>query len=403
MRSIKYFIGMLSVLVLAACGGGSNDNPAVEPASPAVVQNVQPIIVDGGPTGVENVPYVTVTICQPGNVTACQTIDHIQVDTGSSGLRLIASALPAGFTLPALNDSTGNPIAECEQFADGYTWGSVKQGDLRIAGELASKISIHIIGDDAFPSVPAGCSNTLAAENTVGTFKANGLIGISIFNKDCGSRCAADAPEGNYYVCPNGLCVTTAVDIDSQVGNPVASFAQDNNGTLIKMAAIGPNGAATAAGSLIFGINTQPDNMLRDVNIYGLDESGNFATDYNGQIMPGFLDSGSGALIFSDDNIQKCTLKTNFYCPASSLNLRAVNTGTNGVNGVVNFSVANADLLTSSNPPNFSLSNYASDSDFFPAIQDKFDWGLPFFFGRSVYTALDGALAGGVEGPYVAY
>jgi hypothetical protein len=42
-----------------------------------------------------NIPYVTLQIC---NATGdCQTIDHIEVDTGSSGLRILGSVL----TIPA--------------------------------------------------------------------------------------------------------------------------------------------------------------------------------------------------------------------------------------------------------------------------------------------------------------
>jgi hypothetical protein len=36
-------------------------------------------------------------------------------------------------------------------------------------------------------------------------------------------------------------------------------------------------------------------------------------------------------------------------------------------------------------------------------LSGTFDWGLPFFFGRSVYTAIDGRAAGGSTGPYYAF
>jgi hypothetical protein len=32
-----------------------------------------------------------------------------------------------------------------------------------------------------------------------------------------------------------------------------------------------------------------------------------------------------------------------------------------------------------------------------------FDWGLPFFYGRSVFTAIEGQAAGSAVGPYYAY
>jgi hypothetical protein len=32
-----------------------------------------------------------------------------------------------------------------------------------------------------------------------------------------------------------------------------------------------------------------------------------------------------------------------------------------------------------------------------------FDFGVPFFYGRTVYTAIDGMAAGSATGPYFAY
>ncbi len=34
---------------------------------------------------------------------------------------------------------------------------------------------------------------------------------------------------------------------------------------------------------------------------------------------------------------------------------------------------------------------------------NSFDFGLPFFYGRKVYTAIAGRNAGGTVGPYVAF
>ncbi len=97
--------------------------------------NVVPVIVDNGPNniGSQDVPFISVTVCVPGTST-CATIDHVSVDTGSTGLRLIASALPSGFTLPQ-QQTGGNPEAECFTFADGYVWGSVRLADLKLGGE----------------------------------------------------------------------------------------------------------------------------------------------------------------------------------------------------------------------------------------------------------------------------
>src|SRR5208337_1949151 len=76
--------------------------------------NVQPIVVDAGPPGVGTVneAFVTVTVCLP-NTSTCQNIDHVLVDTGSSGLRLLSSAGGGELNpslLPNEPDSKGNPL-----------------------------------------------------------------------------------------------------------------------------------------------------------------------------------------------------------------------------------------------------------------------------------------------------
>ena len=93
------------------------DNPT------SAASNVAPLIVDSGPTGLSeaNIAYTTVTVCVPGNAppsSNCQDIDHVQVDTGSSGLRLGSSIVSV--SLPHNNDSGGNPLDECLIFLDGY-------------------------------------------------------------------------------------------------------------------------------------------------------------------------------------------------------------------------------------------------------------------------------------------
>ena len=90
---------------LAACGGenGSSGDGGSSIGAPG--PNVQPIVVDPGPAGdYVNGSFTSVTVCVPGT-TSCQTIDGVLVDTGSSGLRILSSAL----TLPLPPQSSGGP------------------------------------------------------------------------------------------------------------------------------------------------------------------------------------------------------------------------------------------------------------------------------------------------------
>ena len=272
----KWSLGVLAAMVglLVGCGGGGGSS---EPVPPVPTNNVQAITVDGGPAGDQpNVAYVTVTVCAPGSTSNCQTIDHVMVDTGSTGLRIQSSVLPASLALPQQKDANGNAIVECAQFISEFTWGSVNMADVRIAGELASSVPVQVIGDSALPPIPQSCSSSGPPANSVDTMGAKGILGVGHTLQDCGQLCAKTAIPGGYYICPaSSGCRPTAVAIDRQVQNPAAMFAADNNGVLIQLPAIPASGAATVTGSLIFGIGTQSNNALGSATVLGVDPDGN--------------------------------------------------------------------------------------------------------------------------------
>jgi hypothetical protein len=181
----------------------------------------------------------------------------------------------------------------------------------------------------------------------------------------------------------------------------VALFPRDNNGVIIELPAV--SGAETSiTGSLVFGIGTQSNNGLGSATVYTIDPStGNFTTVYEGVSYEdaSFLDSGSNALYFLDSNttgIPTCRDSNFWYCPSTTLNLSASNQGTNGATGTVDFVVGNADTLTAN-------ANDAAVNGLAGPIPGSFDWGLPFFFGRNVYTAIEGQNTPGGVGPYWAY
>jgi hypothetical protein len=349
---------------------------------------VAEITVDTGPTkNSVNTPFVTVTVCPPGSTTGCQTIDHIELDTGSYGLRIISSVVSSSLTLPAEMDANGDALNECAVFGDGYAWGSVKLANVQISGETAINIPIQIIGDPASSVVPASCSSMGSVnENSVAVFGA-GILGVGPFVGD----------SQVYYSCPGGVCgeVTDVQD----VSNPVAYFAADNNGVIVEVPAVPSTGSGTLTGSLVFGIGTQSNNGLGDATIYAVDPSdGNLSITYkNVAYSNGFLDSGSNANIFIDSSIPTCS---DFFCPTSTLSLTATITGVNMASSSVPFSVANADDLFSANPTGVAFDNLGAADTF---GNDFFDFGLPFFFGRNVYTAIAAQNTPGGTGPYIAF
>ena len=184
-----------------------------------------------------------------------------------------------------------------------------------------------------------------------------------------------------------------------QVANPVSLFSADNNGVIIELPAVG-GPEASLTGSLVFGIGTQSNNGLNGATVYPVDDNGNFITNFNNvQYSESFLDSGSNAYFFPDPAIAVCGDDNAFYCPNSTLSLSATNAGYTGTpTGTVNFSVANADNLFNDNLTANVFGQLAG-----PNTITGFDWGLPFFYGRNVYTAIQGKSTPGGTGPYWAY
>ena len=394
-----------ATLSLAGCGGSSS-SPSSSPPPPTV-NNTQPIEVNLGPLNdYPNGVFTTVTICVPGTST-CQDIPDVLVDTGSEGLRLLSSQVT--LSLPAITDNSSNQLQECVGFSDGsYVWGPVAAADIAMAGETASSVPIQLI-DSSNPTtlpVPSACASGGGTnENTVSALGANGILGIGIFQQDCGSACTSSSSSvpSLYYLCPNSVCQVTTVPLTFQLQNPVWMFPQDNNGVLISLPSVPDTGAPTVSGSLIFGIDTQSNNALGSAQIYTTDAYGNFQTTYNNiAYSQSFIDSGSNALYFLDSTtlgIQDCTNNPGFYCPASPVSYTVTNTGLNGTSGPVTINVANADaLFQANNGLNAAFNNLAGDSG------GDFDFGLPFFFGRDVFVGIENMTGpGGVVGPYWAY
>ena len=398
--------------LLIGCGGdlGSGGSTVV-PGS-----NVAAIVVDGGPAAAVsglNSAYVSVTVCAPGSTTNCQTIDHILLDTGSTGLRLLASVVNTSLSLPQESNLASQPLYECLNFADSYAWGSIRLADVQIADGKAMSLPVQLIGDTATPTTaPTDCSLALtttprAPADTVATLNANGVLGVGVFREDCGTGCTSAPGPGiawQYYVCTT-VCAGVTLDPSLQLQNPVYRFATNNNGVVIDLPAVGTSGSFGARGSLILGIATQTNNALGSATVLTVDgATGYLTTVYNGQTLANsVIDSASKGLYF-DDVIPACpaaTVATALYCPGSGapLALSATIQSAGNVPKSVDFAVGDALTLLTAQPSYNAFANIAGP------VNDAttFDWGLPFFYGRRVFVAIEGQATSGGPGPYFAF
>jgi hypothetical protein len=447
--------------LLAGCGGGADSSVTTLQCTPApcsvaglevslpnpFVQqfnNLQ-VVVDSGPANifslVANVLYATVTVCAPGArpgdppPSKCATIDHVQVDTGSVGLRIVASKVGSLGLIPVNLAATGTTVAgqahECYPFVIGGLWGPTAVADVGVAQQWATSVPMQLIQDDpqAAIQVPADCSKAVNGTvlSSVSALGSNGILGIGSVTLDCGEKCRLgnyvdpiDPSKSfvQYYSCPPGAasvlnCSAAAVGANQQTYNPVAALPKDpsnnnladNNGVVLMLPPVLGLGAAKVHGELILGINTRPNNQLdagaSKVHL-GVDFHNNYksylnvTTQYNNQtIYNSYLDTGTNGLFFTDNAITRCPSTapapiSPWYCPALPLKQSAIVADggnlplQNPVTVLFNVGNANNYFLTS----NTAFGDLVGAPDAATASAPSFSWGLPFFYGRRVALSI---------------
>ncbi len=444
-RRILFSAIAIAMGCLVGCGGGGSSSSSSSGSSSSssssssstqtiasAAPNVATLVVDCGPATIcdsnspaVNLAYVDVTVCVPGNSNECQTFDHIQVDTQSYGLRILADATDVdgntlSLSLPAeLQDAdqpnAGEPLAECAVFADGYSWGPLDTAVVTVSGETTSlAVPVQVIGASAYSNVPSDCQTASVnnPEDTVALFGANGIIGVGPFVQDCGSVCAdGDVSPTYYYTCSTPTaCTDNTVDVNQQATNPVAYFA-DSNGVIVELPPVAANGASSVTGALVFGIGTESNNAIGNALVFGADpDTGAISTTFNGQTLTNsVLDSGSNGYFFNDSSIMQCTQNSGFegfYCPTTgSVALEATVEACSGCSSTGSSNVS----FTVGDPENFAASVAAADDLAGPVgtglaeAGGVFDWGLTFYYGRNVFTAISGMNTPVGDGPYYAF
>jgi hypothetical protein len=292
--------------------------------------------------------------------------------------------------------------------------------DFKMGAKTVSNLPVHVIEKTTFP-VPATCTGEDVGD--VETLHANGILGISTSVQDCGVACTPKPPAGYrnpkvYYACASsrdGGCSVTTMPLEKQLANPVPLFDQDNNGTIIQLPSIPAEGAEVVNGALVFGIGTRDNNALDNSHVIHLDEVGLFQSQYSSQKWgEAFIDSGSNALYFLDSttaNIPTCAAPLeNFYCPSSTKTLTFQAQSILKQDDIsIRLSIASVQALASASNNNVAFNDLAgpsaapqsgpADSSF----TSYFDYGLPFYYGRNVYTAIENQPTPVGPGPFVAF
>ena len=367
-------------LLLGGCGGGGG-SAVSSPAPPAVGSNQMLVTVESYSaidTPTVNIPYVTLRVCDAsGN---CRTIDHVVLDTGSYGLRVLQSAV-SGLDLPADTTTGGASLAECARFLGGYIWGAVSHATVGLGGETAGPLPIQVIGASGLPAAPSGCSSGSTDVGTLQKLQGNGLLGVGHFVTD----------PGPYYGCTATSCteLTPQPAASAKVSNPVAMLASsDNNGIVLAMPAVADTGAATTYGVLSLGVGTQSDNSVAGFSVIPADTRGNLTVTLQGQAYPGsFLDSGSNFYFAALSGVPVDSQGN--YVPSSLLNLPITLSASSGAAYPASL---NSQMLVA----NYSSLNFASlvaFNDIATQVSTSppiVDLGMPYFYGKQVAYVING-------------
>ena len=368
--------------------------PVPTPPNYIAASNTTPITLSGSPYF--NAPTVTLTLCTPGTNT-CVDVPNVLLDTGSHGLRVFSSLLTAIAPVPVL--IAGKQLAECYEYYDGTygDWGPVKKVDVRIGTETAPSVPVQMI-ESTFPGIPTSCKGPDTDPSQLGF---NGIIGVGVMGADCGPSCVTQTNLNMYYGCTGTSCTGTTVPLASQVTNPISMMPIDNNGLIVKMPDISDSGAMIVTGQLVLGIGTQSNNAANGVTVLPTDQFGYFKTSINGTSYSAqAFDSGTSSNSLSTAaGITSCTTSqlSGFLCPASPQNMSITNLGVSGSPvRPDSIQVANAESLVSS-----SFVNYKNITDV--NTIGVVLWGMPFFYGRSIYIGIEGKTTSVGQGPFWAY
>jgi hypothetical protein len=314
-------------------------------------------------------------------------------------------------------------------------WGQVVKADVVLVsgGETASSIPIELINSSYGGTVPNDCDGGEAASNASDA-GFNGIIGIGLWEKDCGTDCdpayessvassGVEAAYYPYYTCSGNSCSQALVSVANQVTNPISAFPVNNNGLIFELPSVAATGTTSVSGSIILGIGTggNTNNTLSNsAHVYYADANAYFATIFNGvtysdsssssSIMGSFIDSGSNSYLFlAPSGVNCCStdssgdvLSTTVSCSSasssgwicSSYNGSVTNEGVGYSSGVpsgngVTASFAVESFYTLASGSNMVFNDLAAADVASANNPGTFDFGLPFFFGRNVYVGFE--------------
>lgn len=387
---------------LSACNSGN-----IVATTSNQVNNVAEIVIDKGPDSLPesrattNILYTTIRVCSPGSITNCLSIDHVLLDTGSTGLRIINSNAIDALRLPRMlyNESLVN---ECTSFPRGYVWGSINYADVYWAHEIAPKITLQIIANTTAP-VPSSCLDFSPPNpiHTVSELRANAIMGIGnmVYDKES-DVLGIESSGAGYYSCSNNSCSHINIPDTSQVSNIIAQFKDKTvtNGYLIQLPEVLESYTDILKGQIVFGLNTKSNNQIStQAKIFRAMPLGYITTIYANQVKFGLFDSGTNSIKVTSNTDPVIPVIHGELFPSTPIMLTAQLADFAFAEPFYNLSDVNFMLISNQQvkPVLPYVGTYGGFSEFL--------WGIPFFIGKNVYFGINKATVNNESTPFVGY
>ena len=354
--------------------------------------NIVPIEVRQLRDGQCNRVFVDVTVCNAAQ--QCRTVPNVNLDTGATGLHLYRKALD-GLDLDAVRDAEGRALFHGSIFGLGSLWGSMHWAQVRL-GQVATTGPIPIQLFD-LPSplerLPADCRHDDARQRFVKA--GNGVLGISpgryAMHGYFAVGSAGDPPCASDWV---------QIDVDEslKLANPIGHFpAPYDNGSVIRLPDVDWGGGhKQLQGWLGLGIGAPTESLFRVGSrkvAHELDENGEFAATIGERRLDVLVDSGSNLLVLDLDHLgfARCASIKSLYDVATLTPLTlTVRVGANEVELARPLYVGPAANVKKACGGGYGVLPMLAAA---PRHEDApHVLGLPFFYGRTVATGLQGSV-----------
>jgi len=390
-----------------ACSPAISWQPKTNPPTTSSPTHQLPLSVNGStcslyPQTSPNKACTTLTICD-SNGFNCITLSDLRVDTYTSGIRVFRNTLPSNLynSLRSISTINGN-LATCFLYEGVSYWGNVFQATLLLDGEQVS-VPIQIIDKTQINPTNANATNLCTSlTNTPATSNAahfQGILGMGPRQRDCGTPCASQASP-YYYSCRNGLpssstsCTQSTVPTNQQLTNPFTQLSSNANGVILKLPSVTTGGIASLEGSLLLGIDTQSNNVSTGASTIPVDANNLISIQPQGNSYSAMINAATSAFVFPSTMASTSVNQISYYCPTTNPSFTSMIYGSSNI--TLSFPIGNATSLLGGSSYVFSELGIASSKG--PII-----YGIPFFFGKSVFVGFENTSSSLGAGPYYAF